>query len=88
MKQVPVAQKPIKNGLISVKPLRLCKTLEFAQLNERRLGNTLGLDVLEDTCECDLKSFDAKIDLCQNYLLFVSCPNFFSSLERTQTMHT
>ena len=54
MKQFPVAQNSIKNGLISVKPLRLRKTLEFAQLNERRLGNTLGLDVLEDADESDL----------------------------------
>ena len=54
MKQFPVAQNPIKNELIYVKPLRLRKTLEFAQLNERRLGNTLGLDVLEDADESDL----------------------------------
>ena len=44
----------MKNGLIYVKPLRLRKTLEFAQLNERRLGNTLGLDVLEDADDSDL----------------------------------
>ena len=34
-KQFPLAQNPTKNGLISIKPLPVGKTLELAQLAEK-----------------------------------------------------
>ena len=59
----------MKNGLISVKPLRLRKTLEFAKLNERRLRNTLGLEVLEDADESDLTW--AQVELYREIILWM-----------------